>query len=92
MRKRGFTLIEVLVSVAILSILGTSLIVILRGGVKTWRRGEARRESFEVAQVVLGQLREDLESTTVETKVPPGASTNFHGGVRGSSVAHHFTS
>lgn len=63
---RRFTLIEVLVSMSIMMILGGALILILRGGVLTWRQSEARRESFDQAQAIFLQLREDLAAT-----VPP---------------------
>lgn len=67
---RGFTLIEVLVSMTILVILGGALIVILRGGVLTWRQSEARRESFDQAQAIFLQLREDLESALPPFSTP----------------------
>ncbi|MEZ6183864.1 MAG: type II secretion system protein [Planctomycetota bacterium] len=60
MRRRGFTVLELLVATAVLSILGLSLMVVLRGGLATWRRAEARRASFDAGQAVLRQLREDL--------------------------------
>ena len=36
----GFTILELLVAMAVFSILGTSLVLILRGGLATWRRAE----------------------------------------------------
>ena len=69
MRRRSFTLLELLVAMGILLALGTSLMLVLRGGLSTWRRGEARRESYDAAQAVLRQLREDLRSA-----LPPHAS------------------
>lgn len=65
-RSRRFTLIEVLVAMSILTMLGGALILILRGGLLTWRRSEAKRESFDQAQAVLLQLREDLSAV-----IPP---------------------
>ena len=58
--RRGFTLLEVLVSMSILVVPGTSLMLILRGGLQTWRRSEAKRESFDRAQAILLQLRDDF--------------------------------
>ena len=46
--------------------LGTALMLVLRGGLSTWRRGEARRETYDAAQGVLRQLREDLRAA-----IPP---------------------
>lgn len=65
-RRSGFTLLELLVATGILVILGSALVVVLRGGITTWRRGEARRESYEVAQAILGQLSDDLLCATVD--------------------------
>lgn len=64
--RAGFTLIELLIATGVLAVLGTAVVVILRGGIKTWRRGEARRESFEVAQAVLGQLQDDFGAASVD--------------------------
>ena len=65
---RAVTLLELLVAMGILLALGTSLMLVLRGGLATWRRGEARRETFDAAQAVLRQLREDLRNA-----IPPHA-------------------
>lgn len=69
-KKRAFTLIEVLVAMAILSVLGTALIMILRGGLQTWQRAEARRESYDQAQAIFQQLREDLANITPPHDTP----------------------
>lgn len=69
---RRFSLLEVLVAMSILVVLGTSLMIILRGGVQTWRRSEAKRESYDRAQAVLLQLRDDLTNLVgpVESPLP----------------------
>ncbi|MEZ0230906.1 MAG: type II secretion system protein J, partial [Planctomycetota bacterium] len=72
-RRRGFTLLELLVATSVLVVLGSALVVILRGGITTWRRGEARRESFEVAQAILAQLSDDLMNATVDPETSLGA-------------------
>ena len=59
----------------VLTLLGTALIVALRGGLATWRRSEARRTSYETAQAVLGQLRDDLEALVAPDDAPPGETT-----------------
>lgn len=51
-------------------VLGTSLMVILRGGLATWRRSEARQESYAAAQSVLAQLAEDLRSMVAPHDTP----------------------
>lgn len=60
--RRGMTLLEVLVAIAIFSVLGGTLVMLLSRGVKAWRGSEARRESYEEAQSVLRQVRSDLKS------------------------------
>lgn len=70
MPHRHFTLLEILVAMSILVVLGTSLLVILRGGLQTWRRSEARRESFDHAQAVLLQLRDDLNNALAPPESP----------------------
>lgn len=74
-RPRAFTLLELLVSMGILVGLGLALIIILRGGLATWTKSEARRESSQVAQVVLTALREDLQSATVYRERLGGTDT-----------------
>lgn len=68
--RRAFTLLELLVAMSIFLVLGTSLMVILRGGLATWRRGEARQESFAAAQSILAQLTEDLRSMVAPHDTP----------------------
>lgn len=69
-RVRAFTLIELLVAMGIFLVLGTSLMVILRGGLATWRRSEARQDSFAAAQSLVSQLAEDLRSTIAPHDTP----------------------
>lgn len=55
----------------ILVMLGTALIVILRGGLATWRRAEARQASYASGTSVLAQLREDLTATAAPFAARP---------------------
>lgn len=57
---RGFTLIEMMVSVGILLILGVMLIGFLRGALDMTRTGTARGQQFETAQTVLRSAEEDF--------------------------------
>jgi prepilin-type N-terminal cleavage/methylation domain-containing protein len=72
--RRAFTLLELLVAMGIFTILGTSLMVILRGGLSTWRRAEARQETFAGAESVLAQLSEDLRSLVPPHDSPDGGT------------------
>jgi prepilin-type N-terminal cleavage/methylation domain-containing protein len=67
MRSRGFTLMEVLVSVLIFSIVAIAMIGILSAAVRIYRSGESARAANEEAVAVLSQLDDDLSRM-----VPPG--------------------
>ena len=61
-KQKGLSLIEVLVSMSIFLILGTSLIGILRQGLSTWKRGESRKTAYESAWYIFSSLKEDLQN------------------------------
>ena len=66
--RRAYTLIEILVVVGIFTILGSMLIGLLYGAIRTWRQGESARQTFQQAAVAIEQLREDLTAVyTIET-------------------------
>jgi hypothetical protein len=66
------TLVEVLVAMALLSLLGGTLVLMLHQGVLAWRTGEARRGAYEEAQSVLDRLRDDLRNVIGATRDVPG--------------------
>ena len=65
--RRGFTLMEVLVSVMIFSVVSIALISVLVGAVRIFRSGESARAAQDDAMTVIAQLDEDLNRM-----VPPG--------------------
>ncbi len=71
-RARGFTIIELLVAMGIMTMLGTMLVIMLRAGIGAWRAGEARREIYEEADVILTMLREDLRTIATRDEAVPG--------------------
>lgn len=58
--RAGFTLIELMVALAIFSILGLMLIQITRRALSAWQRGEQVREQHESARAIADQLTADL--------------------------------
>lgn len=62
------TLVEILVATSIFIFLGAAAIGILRSGLYIWRSGEAKRNTFDTAQLVLSQISEDLRA--VYTREP----------------------
>ena len=73
-RARGMTLVELMVAMAIFSMLGMTLTVMLRQGIETWRTGEARRAVYEDAQALIGALRDDLRATFAVSPATPGVA------------------
>lgn len=61
-RQSAFTLLELIVAMGVMAMLGTALVVMLRSGLDAWRTGQARRETYERAMLVLELLAEDLRS------------------------------
>lgn len=57
---KGVTLIEVLVVVAILSILTVSLYVVFKSGLDSWWRAETKLKIYQNVRVALGQMSREL--------------------------------
>ena len=70
--QRGFTLMEVLVSIAIMAVLGTALTALLRSSMSAWREGEARASTNATAQTALDQIDGDFASAATRPVQPPG--------------------
>jgi hypothetical protein len=58
---------------AIFSVLGGTLVLLLRQGLAAWRSGESRRGAYEEAQAIFGQLADDLRSVCAALRDLPGA-------------------
>src|SRR6185503_12307018 len=77
-RHTGFTLMELLVSIAIFILLGLLLVSLLRGGVQVWDKGESRRDAYERASILFDALRADLSCATIHREPDPGGvNPNF---------------
>jgi len=62
MGRGGFSLSEVMVATAILSIFGLMAVGTLRYGTQLWRDGHRRSYAYDAAAVVFQQLEDDLSS------------------------------
>lgn len=67
LHKKGFTLLEVLVSSAILLVLILLLLGMGDGASKIWRDGEGRREAQRELRASLQIITEDLHSAVITT-------------------------
>jgi len=74
-RPRGFTLVEVLVSIGIFMVMGAALVTLWRLGLGMWGRGERRRKTYEQAQGVLAQIALDLEAAYTREPIRKGRPT-----------------
>lgn len=70
----GFTLMEILVAVAVMAILGLALIGLMSAAVTAWRRGEADRQLHEKLQALQRQIADDLAAAVVDPPPVP----DFH--------------
>jgi prepilin-type N-terminal cleavage/methylation domain-containing protein len=76
-QRRGFTLIELMVSIAILLVLGVMIITFLRGALSMTRTGTARGQQFETAQTVLRVAEDDFSQVLGLPAHPDGPTEDL---------------
>ncbi len=64
---KGFTLMELLVSIAILSILSVSCYIAFDTGLKSWRKSESRVERYQNARAALDMMARELQAAFIIT-------------------------
>lgn len=62
MKKNAFTLIEILVAMAILVILLTAALVIFRAAASSYRKGETRAQRYQEARFVMERISREIFS------------------------------
>ena len=67
-RDRGMTLVELLVAFGVFLILVGLLVSLSTTGLDTWQEGEARKDSFDRARLVLDQVTDDLRNMFADTQ------------------------
>ncbi len=60
--RRGFTLIEILVAMAILVIVIASTLAIFRASTASWRKGEMRAQRYQQARFILERMSREIAS------------------------------
>lgn len=75
LRRRGFTILELLVAITLLSILVVLLLSMLDNTTKLWRTNENRVESYREARAALNLIASDLRSIYSSTNTNAYAST-----------------
>lgn len=66
-RSRGFSLLELLLAMAILSMVLIFLATAVGAVTRTWQSGTARIDNFSKARVILGLLDRDLQSAVLRS-------------------------
>jgi prepilin-type N-terminal cleavage/methylation domain-containing protein len=61
-RRKGLTLVEILVVSAIFAIIALSLFVVFRAGLESWSRTQAHLEVYQTARTAIDWLTRDLSS------------------------------
>lgn len=61
--KRGFTLIELIVSITIFALAGTAVLAVLTNGITAWRRGNKDRTYLRKIRLVTESMARDLRNT-----------------------------
>lgn len=63
--RSGFTLVEILISLAILTMIVASTFTIFRTSSKSWQKGEARSERYHNARSAMGKMSMELSQAVM---------------------------
>ncbi|MDD5310496.1 MAG: prepilin-type N-terminal cleavage/methylation domain-containing protein [Candidatus Omnitrophica bacterium] len=80
-RRKGLTLIEILVVSVIFSIIATSLFIVFKAGLDSWRRTQGHLEIYQNARASLDMMTRDLSAAYLNSG---NADITFRGFASGS--------
>lgn len=63
--RKGFTLVEILISLAILAMIVASTFTIFRSASKSWQKGETRSERYHNARTAIGRISIELSQAVI---------------------------
>lgn len=75
-RRKGLTLIEVLISSVIFAILATSLFVVFKAGLDSWRKTQGHLEVYQNARAALDIMTRELSAAYLN---PSNSAITFRG-------------
>jgi prepilin-type N-terminal cleavage/methylation domain-containing protein len=67
--KPGFTLVEILVALAILVVIAASTYTVFRGVAQSWLRGDIRTQRFQNARIILEQMSREISQAIVGLEI-----------------------
>jgi prepilin-type N-terminal cleavage/methylation domain-containing protein len=70
-KKKSFTLIEVLIATSIIAIVAASLYSAFYTGILSYRKLDAEFETYQTARVILNRLEADLKNSFAYTEADP---------------------
>ncbi|MFA5164636.1 MAG: prepilin-type N-terminal cleavage/methylation domain-containing protein [Candidatus Omnitrophota bacterium] len=82
-RRKGLTLIEILVVSAIFAIIALSLFVVFRAGLESWSRTQAHLEVYQTARTAIDWLTRDLSAAYLNSN---NANIEFRAWTAGGST------
>lgn len=67
MDKKGFTLVEILISLAILAMIVASTFTIFRSASKSWQKGETRSERYQNARNAISKISAEISQAVINS-------------------------
>ena len=68
-RLKGFTLVEILISLAILAMIVTSTFTIFRSASQSWQKGEVRSERYQNARNAISRMSSEISQAVINSSV-----------------------
>jgi len=65
----GFTIVEILIALAIFTMIVTSTFTIFRSASKSWQRGEERSEKYNTARVAIGKMKQEISQAIINNNL-----------------------
>lgn len=66
-RLKGFTLVEILIALAILAMITASTFTIFRSASKSWQKGEARSERYQNARNAISKISTEISQAVINS-------------------------
>lgn len=91
--KKGFTLIEVVIAFTIIAMLAGVLMGVMRLGIRSWEKGQAKVDEYQHLRTFMEQIAEDIrsayraDSNKVISFTGEGNKLTFHTATKGLTPA-----